>query len=167
MNDQVESCEIVAIGIEKTNIINIVIYRPPDTDLSTFTRVMNKVKRLLSVMDTPEPTVLITGDFNFPFIEWKRNELGACAWRKNTTDNGTIDQQKQFDKLLEVVEKYHLIQTVEEPTRIENTLDLVFTNNIDIITQQDVSKTIMSDHNIIEITTNIKDYNGQIPNTEN
>ena len=45
MNDQVESCEIVAIGIEKTNIINIVIYRPPDTDLSTFTRVMNKVKR--------------------------------------------------------------------------------------------------------------------------
>merc|ERR1712055_721887 len=37
----------------------------------------------------------------------------------------------------------------------------------DIITQQDVSKTIMSDHNIIEITTNIKDYNGQIPNTEN
>merc|ERR1711874_475874 len=29
------------------------------------------------------------------------------------------------------------------------------------------SKTIMSDHNIIEITTNIKDYNGQITNTEN
>ena len=167
MNDQVESCEIVAIEIEKTNIINIVIYRPPDTDLSTFTRVMNKVKRLLSVMDTPEPTVLITGDFNFPFIEWKRNEMGACAWRKKTTVHGTIDQQKQFDRLLEVAEKYHLIQTVEEPTRIGNTLDLVFTNNIDIITQHDVSKTIMSDHNIIEITTNIKDYNGQIPNTEN
>merc|ERR1711874_358831 len=97
----------------------------------------------------------------------KRNEMRACAWRKKATVHGTIDQQKQFDRLIEVAEKYHLIQMVEEPTRIENTLDLVFTNNIDIITQQDVSKTIMSDHNIIEITTNIKDYNGQIPNTEN
>ena len=71
MNDQVESCEIVAIEIEKINIINIVIYRPPDTELSTFIKVMNKIKHILAVMDTPEPTVLITGDFNFPFIEWK------------------------------------------------------------------------------------------------
>merc|ERR1711874_925506 len=86
----------------------------------------------------------------------KRNEMRACAWRKKTTVHGTIDQQKQFDRLLEVAEKYYLIQTVEEPTRIGNTLDLVFTNNIDIITQQDVSKTIMSDHNIIEITTNME-----------
>ena len=39
MNDHVESCEIVAIEIEKLNIINIVIYRLPDTDSSTFTRV--------------------------------------------------------------------------------------------------------------------------------
>ena len=30
-------------------------------------------------MNKPEPTVIITGDFNFPFIEWKRNELGACT----------------------------------------------------------------------------------------
>ena len=104
MNDHVESCEIVAIEIEKLNVINIVIYRPPDTDSTTFTRVMNKVKRILSVMDSAEPTVLITGDFNFRFIEWERNEAGACAWKKKTTDHGTIDQQKKFDKMLEVVE---------------------------------------------------------------
>ena len=54
MNDHVESCEIVAIEIDKLNIINIVIYRPPDMDSTTFTRVMNKVKCLLSVMDTQE-----------------------------------------------------------------------------------------------------------------
>ena len=166
MNDHVESCEIVAIEIEKLNVINIVIYRPPDTDSTTFTRVMNKVKHILSVMDSPEPTVLITGDFNFRFIEWERNEEGACAWKKKTTDHGTIDQQKQFGKMLEVVEKFHLIQTVEEATRNENTLDLVFTNNKDIISELDVSNTIMSDHNLIEITTNIRDCNGQITNTE-
>ena len=61
---------------------------------------MDKIKRMLAVMDAPEPTVLITGDFNFPFIEWKKNETSACNWRKKTTDHGTTKQQKQFEKLI-------------------------------------------------------------------
>merc|ERR1711889_4510 len=51
--------------------------------------------------------------------------------------------------------KYHLLQTVKEKIRKDNTLDLVFTNNLDLITQIDVTGTIMSDHDIIEIETNI------------
>ena len=35
---QVESCEIVAVIIENINIINIVIYRPPDTCYSDFAK---------------------------------------------------------------------------------------------------------------------------------
>ena len=35
-----------------------------------------------------------------------------------------------------------------------------------IITQLDISKTIMSDHNIIEVTTNIKDCNELTSNNE-
>ena len=53
--------------------------------------------------------------------------------------------------------KYQLIQTVEEKTRKNNTLDLVFTNDLGIITQIDVTGTIMSDHDIIEIATNTGD----------
>ena len=34
-----------------------------------------------------------------------------------------------------------------------NTLDLVFTNNLELITQIDVTGTIMSDHDIFEIMT--------------
>merc|ERR1712240_469155 len=102
MSYKIESCEVVAIKIEEINIINIVIYRPPDTDLLTFTRVMDRIKCMLAVMDAPEPTVLITGDFNFTFIELKRNETNECNWRKKTPDHGTTDQQKQFNKLLEV-----------------------------------------------------------------
>merc|ERR1711915_311020 len=73
MSYQIESCEVVAIKIEEINIIKFVIYRPPDTDLLTFTRVMDKIKLMLAVMDAPELTVLIIGDFNFQFIEWKKN----------------------------------------------------------------------------------------------
>merc|ERR1712240_411001 len=50
--------------------------------------------------------------------------------------------------------------------REENTLDLIFTNNPEIITQLDISKTIMSDHNIIEVTTNIKDCNELASNND-
>merc|ERR1712240_355388 len=50
---------------------------------------------------------------------------------------------------MEIMNKYHLVETVEEKTRKDNTLDLMFTNNLD------VTSTIMSDHDIIEIETNI------------
>merc|ERR1711989_159248 len=66
----------------------------------------------------------------------------------------------------EVIDKHHLVQMIEEPTRKENTLDLIFTNNPEIITQLDISKTIMSDHNIIEVTTSLKDCNEFTPNND-
>ena len=37
LEDYVESCEIVAVHIEKINIINIVVYRPQETKLPVFT----------------------------------------------------------------------------------------------------------------------------------
>ena len=63
--------------------------------------------------------------------------------------------------------KYNLVQTVEEKTRKNNTLDLVFTNNLDLITQIDVTGTIMSDHDIIDIATNLVDNSKKITKNEN
>ena len=156
LEDYVESCEIVAVHIEKVNIINIVVYRPPDTKLPVFTAIMNKINKLLSEMETPEPTVILTGDFNFPFIEWKRSEVGACSWSMKQGTYGTDDEKSQFHKMMEVMDKYHLVQAIEEPTRKENTLDLIFTNGIEIFKQVEVNRTIMSDHDLIEITTDIE-----------
>ena len=79
LEDRVEDCEMVAIYIEKLNIVNIVIYRPPDTKSTVFTMVLNKVKELLSQMKAPEPTVILSGDFNFRFIQWTRGELNGCT----------------------------------------------------------------------------------------
>ena len=42
LEDYVESCEIVAVHIEKINIINIVVYRPPDTKLPVFKTIMEQ-----------------------------------------------------------------------------------------------------------------------------
>ena len=70
--------------------------------------------------------------------------------------HGSDDEKNQFHKLMEVIDKYHLVQAIEEPTRGTNTLDLVFTNEIDAFKQVEVTQTIMSDHDLIEITTDIE-----------
>ena len=95
---------------------------------------MNEINHILAIKDPPELRVLITGDFNFHFIEWKRNEMSECTWRKKTTVHWTINQQKLFEKLIEVIDKHPLVQMIDEPTRDENKLDLMFTNNPEIIT---------------------------------
>ena len=39
---------------------------------------LKKVETILQEMKKPEPTVIITGDFNFRFIEWTRNDMNIC-----------------------------------------------------------------------------------------
>ena len=153
----VESCEMIAIFIEKINVINIVIYKPPDTKSTTFTSMLKKVETILREMKKPEPTVIVTGDFNFRFIEWTRNDMNICSYKMKPMSNGTADEKRQFYDMMETMDKFNLVQTIQEPTRDENTLDLVFTNDISLFTQVEVTNTIMSDHDIIEITTNVDD----------
>ena len=65
------------------------------------------------------------------------------------------------------MDKYQIVQTIQEPTRKKNTLDLVFVNDISIFTQIEVTKTIMSDHDLIEITTNIEEKEKHLTSKEN
>jgi len=46
-----------------------------------------------------------------------------------------------------------MLQVIEEPTREENTLDLLFTNEVSIITEE-VNKSAIWDHNTIELNAN-------------
>merc|ERR1712240_911768 len=86
-------------------------------------------------MKKPEPTVIITRDFNFPFIEWTRNEMNICSYKiKSDCYEKTEEKKKQFYEMMEIKDKFSLVQTIQEPTRKENTLDLVFTNDISIFT---------------------------------
>lgn len=54
------------------------------------------------------------------------------------------------------MDDYGLIQVMEESTRGKNTLDLLFTNEVSFIRQIEVMKSSMSDHDRIEIMTDIK-----------
>ena len=60
-----KKCEILAVHIKELNIVNIVIYRPPDTEIQVFEVILKELKKILEKMDKPDPTMIPPGDFNF------------------------------------------------------------------------------------------------------
>merc|ERR1711962_116342 len=121
-----QKCDMVAIMIPEIQTINIVIYRPPGTRSSEFNHILNELQRILRNLEKPDPTIILSGDFNFPFVKWKRMPDNNCSWEYKSHTNA----------------------------RIENTLDLVFTNEISLITSVEVNNSNHSDHNKVEISTN-------------
>ena len=164
LNDKVEAeklgeisfnkCEMVAIKIPEIQTINIVVYRPPGTKFNEFNVILKKLQEMFKELEKPEPTIILSGDFNFPFVKWSRLENNSCTWDYSAKSNATKDEKKQFEKLINICYNQCMIQIIEENTRGENTLDLIFTNEPNVISAIDVNKTWMSDHRQIEVSTN-------------
>merc|ERR1712138_186172 len=70
-----------------------------------------------------------------------------------TVSNATMNEKLQFERFNNICEEHCMIQIIEEATRNENTLELVYTNDIRIVANIDVNTSAISDHNKIEITT--------------
>ena len=147
---------MVAIKLKSLNIINIVCYRPPKTKMADFKPMIDEIKKILNEMERPDPTIIWSGDFNFPFVKWKECRSGGTTWDYKTEVNATVDEKDQFNYVLELSRSYNLIQIIDEPTRDKNTLDLIFTNEIELFSSREISKSALSDHNFIEFTTTIK-----------
>merc|ERR1711874_750067 len=82
--------------------------------------------------------------------------MGGCEWKKKTETGATREEKLQFERLIEEMDNFGLVQAIEEPTRGKNTLDLVYTNEISMIIQVEVVKSNLSDHDRVELTTNLK-----------
>ena len=89
---------------------------------------------------------IFTGDLNFLIIDWQME----------TADGGTHENQVQENAFPQFAQERCLQQYIEEPTRKYNMLDVFLTNNHQLIRQIIITETSMSDHNIIQIQTNIK-----------
>ena len=154
---------MIGVEIKELQTINLVVYRPPDTKRAEFKVIIDALKSILNEMDNQKYTIILSGDFNFRFVEWNRNQSGACSHRYK---QGTSKEEKdQFLDLMEVCDDQCLVQIIEEPTRGENTLDLIFTNEVSLINDIEVNKSNKSDHCRVEISTNfiIKEENMKKP----
>lgn len=148
-------CELIAVEFESEKLVNIVIYRPPNT--KEFDIIIEKLDEICR--NHKDWTILLTGDFNFPFVEWKE-QIGdcGCIYTYKKESNSSAEDKRQFEKLLDMLLEHNIQQINHLPTRKDNILDLVFVNEVNYVKEIIVYNTSISDHNVIELTVRSRTY---------
>ena len=134
IEDQRTQAEILWIKMfpdETSPVIVGVCYRPEVDEDIILERICHSIS---SISRHENCDIVLTGDFNFRGIEWESLQ-------------GTSTRERLF---LETLSENLLSQIISEPTRDNNILDLLITNNTDSILSVSVLPPFSSsDHNII------------------
>ena len=94
--------------------------------------------------------MILLGDLNLPHADWLNGECVSGA---------SSDEQKMVRNLYNLMLEHFLIQQIDCPTHEDgNTIDLVFTNNSDLVHSFSALPTSRSDHYLIEILTAYKPH---------
>ena len=91
------------------------------------------------------PTIMLTGDQNFPLLNWELESVYGEA--------GNIHTQKEV--VLNFGQDFCLHQASNTLTKGNNILDIVITNNDDVLHNITVNNANLLDHNIIILTTSL------------
>ena len=115
------------------------MYRPPNASTSAFNNIIKQSENTIRDIDSPLTEIVIMGDFNFPGVLWDTAING-----NDVNISGLVGRDYLY-----------LDQMITEPTRELNILDLLFCNQ-SIIESIKIQETVISDHNIIHVNTNLK-----------
>ena len=118
-------------------------YRHTNSDVNSLIALRENMAAIMS--GDRLPNLVLAEDFNLPSIDWK---------------NGTIKSPAQYgvevnQTCLDISRDLFLNQTVHEPTRLNNTLDLIFTTNPDLVNNVQVKPGI-SDHDSVSVDVPLK-----------
>uniref|UniRef100_A0A8C5PPB0 Reverse transcriptase domain-containing protein n=1 Tax=Leptobrachium leishanense TaxID=445787 RepID=A0A8C5PPB0_9ANUR len=115
-----------------------ICYKPPNIDNDEEEQLLEQIRKAAHHGST-----LIIGDFNYPDINW---------------DSGTSNSAKGI-RFLNILNDTFMSQLVETPTREDNCLDLVITNNVDLFSNINVKEQLgNSDHNMVTFEINSKKH---------
>ena len=140
-------CEAVMCTINSVNTIVASVYRPPDTEDESFRTMIKYIQNYIDAESkSKHKTVLIFGDFNLPCIRWPNTTVSTDHYSsKNMLDCA--------ETLLEFINTNFLSQYVDQPTRKSSSqnylLDLVLTNDINMVKHIKTEDTKLSDHKMI------------------
>jgi hypothetical protein len=138
-------CESVMVYNVDSNMVFIGVYRPPLAPFDKFNECLLHIGEFIDSI-TGVPEIYVAGDFNLPFIDWSTAAIP-------TGSSLLVSDRQSGLALLDFMETNFLQQLVCEPTRKDkNILDLIFSNNSDLIHSISVSKTEKSDHDIVMCT---------------
>ena len=137
-------CELVCIEliVENTRPVAIcTFYRPPSSTLEVMENLKDALMQMVASRNT---TLLLSGDFNLPDINWETNAL-----KENPS------HQRESRLFLEAVSELGLKQFVDFPTRGDNILDLILTNQ-EFSVNNVISCPGVSDHDMIMYDFHVK-----------
>jgi len=133
------------------NLVVITVYRPPSATNNDFKVIIKEIDTLIRKLEKPEPNILINGDFNFSFIEWDKIDGMGCGPKMKVDAKVPKNVREQYE-LLETL-CGGMLQVIDKPTRENNILELLYTNEIEMISEIETHKAKLSDHNKIIIQT--------------
>ena len=119
-----------------------IVYRPPNASHSSFLNSMKFIRSKIAELDDDSYQFCISGDFNFPLIDWQSLSVSSGA-SSDTADSANC--------LLSFMSDHLMNQYVTVPTRENNILDLFITNNDNLVTNVSSTETDISDHNMVDI----------------
>ena len=88
-------------------------------------------------------TRILVGDFNLPGYNWQTMEAHPAS----------TFEREAHTCLVNITDNLVMEETVQGPTRGNNSLDLVFTSNHNLVHHVEVSQTAISDHKLVEVVT--------------
>jgi hypothetical protein len=133
-------CVDLFFGAHKLRLITC--YRPPFYSKIDFDYLVSLIS-IINDLCSSVSQFIIVGDFNLPKIDWI---------------NYTSPNEKCHSLFLTLVNSLGMHQFVHEPTRESNILDLVFSNNIYLLSKISVECPFStSDHNSVHFSLNIND----------
>ncbi|CAG2236269.1 unnamed protein product [Mytilus edulis] len=119
-------------------------YRQSCSDIEKLEELEKSINCIMNTSQTL-PNVILGGDFNLPHINWQTN---------------TVNTNPQYgkalnEKLIEISNNNDMNQMVIEPTRGQNTIDLLMTTNPGLVSNIEVHPG-MSDHQVVIANIDMK-----------
>lgn len=147
-------CDLIIISATISNkpLILANIYIPPDSSPLEMKEALEKITTCPEISENSRE-IIIMGDFNLPYCTW--NRYGNMEAGKNNAKGRLLH---------DLMNRLLLTQLIQTPTRQRNILDLILTNNPKRLQDPLISPTQHSDHNIINIATDIPLMN--LPNAQ-
>ncbi|XP_011674653.1 uncharacterized protein LOC586335 [Strongylocentrotus purpuratus] len=103
---------------------------------------LTELERSLSRL-SPTHSVVIGGDFNLPGWDWRNQQVGNCRYPNLHRRLGSL------------LDDHGLTQVVTEPTRYQNTLDLLLVSNPTVVNEVTVVPGV-SDHDCPLVKLNVR-----------
>ena len=139
-----DTCQAVICNIDSLNTILAAVYRPPNTTLEGFAEMVKFLQsHIVKESEGKHKNIFIAGDLNLPCMTWNV----SIPVHQYTNKDMTICA----DALKTFMDTHLLSQYVDRPTRENTILDLVLTNDPNLIKHMEINDTELSDHRKITV----------------